>query len=664
MNKSYPHLMSPLKVGKKLTLKNRLSVSPTGSFFLMYGEKGDYSFNMMDYLCERARGGFGLITLGAIPSDMIVDYKNPIDDQISPLYAPKHFKNAAANMLDRVHAYGTKVIIQLSTGHGRMRIEKCPSPLPYLNDPGMILESLTKQEIEAKIEEEIKCAKFVKECGFDGVEVHAMHWGYLMDQFAEPLTNKRTDEFGGDLDGRLTVARRIVEGIKAECGEDFPVSIRFGLKWWMKDFNKPSLFGEEEVGRTIEEAVEIAKKLESYGYDMLNCNSGTYDSFYYACPPYYQPYGYNIELARKVKAAVSIPVFIAGKMDDPDIAEQAVASGAVDGVALARGSLADPAFAKKLEMGCPEKIHPCISCQNCIKSNFAMGSIQCSVNPNTTQEFSYQLHPATRIKKVVVVGGGVAGMEAARAAKLRGHDVELYEATGVLGGHLNEAGSHPFKTGIAKLNIWYQNELRELGVPIHMNTRVDAQFVKDSGADAVILAVGSYHFVPKFVRGYDHEKAVVSYDVLMGNRKVGDNVVVVGGGLTGSELAYDLARYGNCSKVTLVEALDDILSSGPAVPQPVNLMLRDLLDYYKVDIRTGNKIVAVNDEGAVIEDKAGVQTTISADDVVFCIGLRPNTSLRDELMYSGIEVFEVGDGVNIGNIRTAVADAYEIARKL
>ena len=269
MAKTYPNLMKPLKVTDKLTLKNRLSVAPTGSFFLMYGEKGDYTFNMMDYLCERARGGFGLISLGAIPSDMTVDYKNPIDDQIAPLYAPKHFKNAAANMLDRVHAYGTKVFIQLSTGHGRMRTEKVPSPLPYLNDRNMILPELTREEIEQKIDEEIKTAKFVKECGFDGVEVHAMHWGYLLDQFAQPFTNHRTDEYGGDLDGRLLVCRKIVEGIKRECGADFPVSIRMGLKWWMEDFNKPSLFGEKEVGRTVEDAVEIAKKLESYGYDIL-----------------------------------------------------------------------------------------------------------------------------------------------------------------------------------------------------------------------------------------------------------------------------------------------------------------------------------------------------------------------------------------------------------
>lgn len=662
MGKAYPNLMKPLKVGS-ITLKNRLSVSPTGSFFLMYGEKGDYSFNMMDYLSERARGGFGLITLGSIPSDMEVDYKNPIDDQVSPLYAPKHFKNAAANMLDRVHSYGTKVFIQLSTGHGRMRVEKSVSPLPYLNDRELILPALTVEEIEQKIEEEIKCAKFVKECGFDGVEVHAMHWGYLLDQFAEAFTNRRTDEYGGDLDGRLTFVRKLVEGIKAECGKDFPVSIRFGLKWWMEDFNKASLYGEKEVGRTIEEAVEIAKKLEEYGYDMLNCNSGTYDSFYYACPPYYMPYGYNVELARQVKAAVSIPVFIAGKMDDPDVAEEAVASGATDGVALARGSLADPHFAKKLEMGCPEKIHPCISCQNCIKSNFAMGSIQCSVNPNTTQEFSYQLTPTMRRKKVIVVGGGVAGMEAARAAKLRGHDVELYEATDKLGGHLQEAGSHPFKTGIAKLSLWYQQELNSLDIPVHMNTPVDAQFIKASGADSVILAVGSYHFVPKFVQGYDHEKAALCMDVLLERREVGENVVVVGGGLTGSELAYDLACYKG-KKVTLVEALDDILSSGPAVPQPVNLMLRDLLAYYKVDIKAGHKIKAVTDEGAVIEAKDGSTLAIPADDVIFCIGLRPNKSLREELMYSGIEVFEVGDGKAVGNIRTAVAEAYEIARKL
>lgn len=662
MNKQYPHLFTPFNINK-MTIKNRLSVSPMGQFYLMYDEKGGYTFNMMDYLCDKARGGFGLIVLGGLPSDMLVDHKDPVQDQVSPLYAPKHFKNAAARMLDRVHAYGTKVIIQLSTGHGRMRLEKGPSPLPYLYDPSHINEELTKEEIELKIDQEIKCAKFAKEMGFDGVEVHAMHWGYLLDQFAQPLTNHRTDEYGGDLDGRLLICKKMIDGIRAECGPDFPVSIRMGLKWWMKDFNKASLWGDEEVGRTIEDAIEIAKKLEEYGYDMLDCNSGTYDSFYYNCPPYYQPYGYNVELARQVKEHINIPIIIAGKMDDPDLCEEAVASGATDAVAIGRGSLADPQFAKKLEMGCPEKIRPCISCQNCIKSLFDIGSIQCSVNPNVTQEMTYALHPAVQRKKVMVVGGGVAGMEMARSAKLRGHEVELFEAEDHLGGHLNEAGSHPFKSGIAKLNLWYQQELKTMGIPVHLNTKVDADMVKAAGFDTVLLAVGSYHFIPKFVEGYDHKKAAVSYDVLMGIRDTGKNVVVVGGGLTGSELAYDLARYGE-KNVTLVEALPDILSSGPAVPQPVDMMLRDLLEYYKVDIQTNHRIKAVNDEGAVIEGSDGTLKTIPADDVVFCIGLKPNQSLRDELMYSGVEVFEVGDGVAVGNIRTAISAAYEIARKL
>lgn len=662
MNKLYPHLETPFKING-LTIKNRLTVSPMGQFFLMYNEKGEYSFNMMDYLCEKARGGFGLIVLGGIPSDMLVDHKDPLDGQVSPLYAPKHFKNAAANMLDRVHAYGTKVFIQLSTGHGRMRLEKTPSPLPYLYDPSHTNEVLTKEEIELKIEQEIRCAKFAKEIGFDGVEVHAMHWGYLLDQFAQPLTNKRTDEYGGGLDGRLLICRKIIDGIRAECGSDYPVSIRMGLKWWMKGFNKPSLWGHEEVGRTVEDAIEIAKKLEEYGYDMLDCNSGTYDSFYYSCPPYYQPYGYNVELARRVRAEISIPIVLAGKMDDPDVAEEAVASGAVDAVAIGRGSLADPQFAKKLEMGCPELIRPCISCQNCIKSLFDMGSIQCSVNPNVTQDFSYALHPALKKKRVAVVGGGVAGMEAARTAKLRGHEVELFEAEDHLGGHLNEAGSHPFKTGIARLNAWYARELDALGVAVHLNRRITANEIRSLSFDSVILAVGSYHYIPAFVEGHDHKKAALSLDVLLGRREVGQKVVVVGGGLTGSELAYDLARYGG-KDVTLIEALPNILSAGPAVPQPVDMMLRDLLDYYKVDIRTNSRIKAVNDRGAVIVGSDGTITELDADDVVFCIGLKPNRSMREELMYSGIEVFEAGDGVAVGNIRTAISSAFEIARQL
>lgn len=222
------------------------------------------------------------------------------------------------------------------------------------------------------------------------------------------------------------------------------------------------------------------------------------------------------------------------------------------------------------------------------------------------------------------------------------------------------SGCHPFKKGIAKLNAWYTAELEALHVPVYFSSALTADNIKSLKPDVVILAVGSEHFVPK-IAGYDNSKTSVCLDVLMGDKKTGDRVVVVGGGLTGSELAYDLAAYEH-KKVTLVEALDDILSAGMPVPQAVDNMLRDLLSFNNVDIMTGNKIVAVNDKGAVVENKDGVQTVIEADDVVFAIGLRPNSSLNKELSDCGIDVFETGDGTGVGNIRTAISGAYEITR--
>ena len=260
-------------------------------------------------------------------------------------------------------------------------------------------------------------------------------------------------------------------------------------------------------------------------------------------------------------------------------------------------------------------------------------------------------------------GGGVAGMQAALTAFEAGHDVSLYEASDVLGGHLNEAGSHPFKYGIADLNKWYQRQLKKNGIPVYLNSPMDAEKIKALKPDVAILSVGSYHFIPP-IPGHDHEKSVLCYDVLMGQKKVGQKVVVVGGGLTGSELAYDLAAYEG-KDVTVVEGLPDILSAGAPVQKSVNMMLRDLLDYNHVKLVTNTFISEVSDEGAVVLDRAtNTKYTIPADNVVFAIGLKPNKSLAHDLLGSGIEVHEVGDGKQVANIRVSTSEAYEVARKL
>lgn len=655
----YEKSFEPIKIGG-ITLKNRYAVSPMGTVWEQMNSVGAYTDNFIEYLTERARGGFGLITLGSAQAETDVNGAHPFDDVHSPLRAPKTFRCSAIKLTDRVHKHGCKVFFQDSVGHGRMRFQKTPSPIPQLYAPDVLGIEMTKEEIEYKIDCAIKLAVLAKSSGFDGVEVHGMHWGYLLDQFASPNMNWRTDEYGGDLDGRLNFIRKIIVGIKEACGKDYPVTVRFTMKHYMSAYNKASLNGENEFGRDIKDAVEIAKKLESYGVDMLSCNSGSYDGFYYAMPPYYMDYGYNIKLAREIKKAVNIPVFLAGKMDIPEMAEKAIADGDIDGIVLGRASLADPHYPQKLLMGRPERIRPCISCQNCTATLFDGGLPMCSVNPELFNEETYAVKKALETKTVVVIGGGVAGMEAARVSALRGHKVILCEKEQKLGGHLIEAGSHCFKSGIARLAVWYENEMKRLGVEVKLGTLLSADDVKALAPDAVITATGSNHFVPP-IPGHDHPKASVCLDVLLGKCELGERVTVVGGGLTGSELAYDLAAYEG-KQVTLVEALDDILSAGMAVPTAVNTMLRDLLDANKVRLVTGKRICAVTDEGALVRSAEGEEELIPADNVVFAIGLKPCYGLASELVDSGIELYETGDCTGIGNIRTAIAGAYEIAK--
>ncbi len=661
MTGRYEHLFTPIQIGK-LTVKNRYAVGAMGGRHFIYTDKGSYSRNGIEYWVERAKGGFGLIVTGSNVANLTVDPFDPVNGNPNPLMFKSYFSAAAREVLERVHSYGGAMFMQVSMGPGRMRDGKSCSAIPRYKAPDQLTEVLTKEEIETKIADMARLSAFAKQCGYDGVEIHGMHWGYLLDQFAMAYTNHRTDEYGGDLDGRLLIHKKIIRAIKEACGEDYPVAIRMCMKTYMAGYNKTTLDGEDEVGRTIEEAVEIAKRFEEWGVDMLDVNSGTYDTFYYCVGPYYMPKGYNIDLAAQLKAAVKIPVFLAGKMDDPDLCEQAIAEGKIDGVTLARASLVDPDYPNKVFMGRPETIRPCIACTNCIETVLAAGVPLCSADPAAMHHYNNGVQTAPVKKKVLVVGGGVAGMEAARTARLCGHDVELCEADGVLGGHLLEAGAHPFKDGIADLNRWYQAELDRVGVKVSLNTRLDADAIRAKAPDAVVLAVGSDHFIPR-IQGVDHDKCVSCRDILLKTRTTGDRVVIVGGGLTGCELAYDLAAVEN-KEVTIVEGLDDIMSAGAPVPKAVNMMLRDLLKKYNVKLCTGRMIRAVTDEGAVVADREGNETLLPADTVVMAIGLRPRKDMTQELLGSGIEVYKAGDGAKVGNIRTCTAAAYEIARNI
>jgi len=614
----------------------------------------------IQYLVERAKGGFGLIFTGAIAADPKVDPYTGIGPTI--LQNPDAFKMTATELNERANAYGTKIFAQITMGLGRNYPNlPAPSSVPVFRHPGEVSPELTRGQIQFKIESVVMSAKIAKDSGFSGVEVHSIHWGYLLDQFALAMMNHRTDEYGGSLENRLRAAKEILEGIKQECGSDYPVSMRLGLKTFVKGWEQASLTGEKEVGRTLEEGIQIAKLLESYGYDCLSVDTGIYDSFYYACPPMYMPKGYMVDLAAKAKEAVNIPILTGGRMNDADIAEAAIRDGKMDAVVLGRAALADPEYPNKVLTGHTEKIRPCIACnQGCITRLQRGKQPTCAVNPVAMREMHFALRPCVQPKKVVIVGGGVAGMEAARTAAMRGHQVFLYEKNSELGGNLIPGGSHSFKKEVRELNAWYQNELNGLPVEIHTGETVTAGQLRHMEVDVIILAIGSVPVIPK-VPGIEDKKVLGCMEAFAHPEKVGQKVAVIGGGLVGCEMALEYAQANK--EVTVVEALPRILSAGIPSPIPNGQMISDLLEYHHVTVLEGHRLSAVKDGRALLENN-GQEKTLDVDSIVLAVGFRPAPSMVPELQGCGAVVYEIGDGQKVSTILHAVWDGYEVGNNI
>lgn len=652
--KNYSNLSKPITIGN-VTIKNRMFMAPMDTGF---GNTPDGIFTPegVEYFVRRAQGGFGLLFSGGTNVDGTVDGTPCILDD------PQKFVSVGRELNDRLRAYGTKMFIQLTLNIGRNAGLKSPSELPAWQNPSVTTEALTLEEIHTKIREMGEAAKLVKQAGYAGIDIHALHWGHLIDSFALAYMNHREDEYGGTLENRLRICKDIVEVIKENCGKDFPVTMRMALKSYMKDFDKASFDGSVEVGRTLEEAIEIAKLLEGYGYDGLSTDVGTLDAFYYAMPPAYVPAGSSLELAAEVKKHVSIPILCGSRFADPDIAEQAIAEGKVDAAVIGRQAIADPDFAKKIIAGKPECVRTCIGCnQGCIWGYFTRGKVSCAVNPEVGHEGKGGITKAPEQKKVVIVGGGVAGMEAARIAKMRGHDVTLFEKSSVLGGNLIPAGNHDFKYEVARLNDYFINEMKTKNIDVRLNSPVTPEELRASGADAIILATGSVPVMPRSIPGIDHSKTISGVDACMNVRPVGEKVVIVGGGLVGCEIAYGYAKAGK--QVTIVEALDDILMVND-VPAMNKMMLVDAFEFYKTRVLTGTRLKEVNDNGAVVEKKDGTQETIEADTVIMSIGYRSIPSMEEELSGCGAEIYNIGDGNRVGNVMTCIQDAYEVASHL
>lgn len=661
----YQTLFTPIQIGK-LTLKNRFAMAPMGPLGLGDRE-GGWNQRGIDYYTRRAQGGTGLIITGVTFSDCEVETQS-MPNCPNSTYNPVHFVRTSREMTERVHAYGAKIFLQMSGGFGRVTIPTnlgefppvAPSPIPH-RWLDKICRELTKDEIHKIIESFGKGAFNAKRAGFDGVEIHAVHEGYLIDQFAIAFFNHRTDEYGGSLENRLRFAKEIREEIAKTCGWDFPVAVRFSPKSMLKGWRKGALPNEEfeEKGRDLEEGLQTAKLLEAYGYDALDVDVGCYDAWWWNHPPMYMEKGPYRKYAKLVKETVKVPVFMAGRMDTPEMAESCVKDGTCDVISLGRPLLADPDYVKKLRANHVCEIRPCISCQEgCMGRIQTYSMINCAVNPQTARERVAAYEPVARNKRVLIAGGGVAGCEAARVLAERGHEPVLYEASERLGGNLLPGGAPAFKEDDLQLVKWYENELERLRVPVYLNTKVTKEMVLESDCDAVIVATGSR---PKMFSLGDDEKVYCAEQVLMNQKDPSDKVVVVGGGLVGCEMALDLAQKGK--KVTILETLPKIMAVNGPICSANKEMLEELLPFHGVDIICNAKVTGFQD-GAVSYETDGKAEKLDADSVILSVGYRSADELYHELEFDVADLYLLGDAGKVSNIMYAIWDAFEVANHI
>ncbi|HBM80475.1 MAG TPA: 2-enoate reductase [Clostridiaceae bacterium] len=661
-------LFQPIKIGK-VEIKNRIAMAPMANLGLVTKE-GSWTKRAVDYYVERAKGGTGLIITGA------VKVENEIEKLKMPSFPcittnPIQFMRSASELVEHVHAYGAKIFIQITLGLGRSGAPGfldcepvAPSAIPNYWDPSVTCRELTTKEVERMVERFGEATHISIEAGFDGMEIHAVHEGYLLDQFTIAMFNRRTDKYGGDLKGRLTLPMEIVREVKKKGGNDFPVVLRFSIKSYIKDWRQGGLPEEDfkEMGRDTNEGLEAAKILEKAGYDAFDADAGTYDAWYWAHPPLYQKHGLYLPLTAKLKQTVKVPVIVAGRMDTPELAEKALEDGKLDMVGIGRGLLTDPYWPKKVLEGNIEGIRPCIGCHTgCMGRMFIGKSECCTVNPAVCREKEYEITPAYKKKKIIIIGGGVSGMEAARVCLLRGHDVTLYEKTNRLGGHLNEGSKPDFKKDDRALLDWYIHELKTLNANIKMKSEADINIINQEKPDVIIAATGSIPVKINFP-GSDKKNVAYASEILDGIKSAGNDVVVVGGGLVGCETALYAAKQGK--KVTIVEALNGLMSRGRPVPHMNKTMLIDLLKFYKVDVILNSYLMEVTDNAAIISDGPSRRRSIKADTVILSIGYRPDDTLYKNLNGKFAELYAIGDLRDTSDIMNAIWDAYDVAKSI
>ena len=672
MSEKYAKLFEPIKIGG-VEIKNRFFMSPMGNFGYV-DEQGALTDAAVDFYVERAKGGMGLIFTGfCIADEGIEDAETP-----SIMVIRKNsliFVQKASVLTEKVHAYGSKIFLQLTAGFGRaakvVKVNKkiAVSDTENMYDASIKHKAMTTEEVKAMIQSFGEAARLAKKCGFDGVEIHALHEGYLLDQFTMEYFNKRTDEYGGSFENRYRVACEIVQTIKKACGNDFPVTLRYSVKHFMKSLREGILPEEadsvEEMGRDVPEGLKAAKLLQEAGYDAFDSDVGCYEAHYWSHPNIFLRDGMYLDLSAKLAEAVDVPVLVAGRMDNPDFALDAVESGKCDMIGLGRPALADPYLVDKIKFDETERIRHCISCNyGCLVNIFNKSTIRCAINPQCYMEKSNGLNPVAQKKKVAVIGGGPAGMQAALTSAMRGHDVSLYEKKGKLGGNLHNAGAILSKHHIGELVEWFKTELDHHGVDITLNSEINAEMINGLDADVLFVATGSKARSFK-IPGSDQDNVFLAHETYTKPEIVGDNVTIIGAGQIGMETAIWLARMGK--NVSVVEFTDTIMGGSEVTPHGDIDMVESYIKFYHIDMNMNTKVTAIDGSTVKIEKvETGDASTIEADTILIAVGYESVNGL-----YSSIKdactikkMHHIGDSNRVANIYYAVHDAYELANNI
>ena len=633
----FPRLFSPGKIGR-LVLQNRIVMAPMVT--CLATEDGRVSEAMLDYYLERARGGVGLVVLEATypcskghPGRLLLT-----DDSFIP---------GLRNLASAIRECGPRVILQLNPSRGRYDDVDPVSASGVPWPSGRPARSLAKEEIVQLVRDFGEGARRTMEAGFDGVQVHGAQ-GYLVYDFLSPLANKRGDGYGGDFEGRVRFPLELVRAAREKTAPDYPIIFRYP-----GDDFLPGGWG-------VEEAKLFAQRLEAEGVAAVDITAGIHLTPLRVVPPMCLPPACNAELAHEIKKAVSIPTIAVGRIHDPVIAEEVLARGQADFVDMGRALLADPELPNKAYRGELGEIRKCIGCnQACHRVLTKRAAVACSVNAAVAREHDFPLKPAARPKRVMVVGGGPSGMEAARVAALRGHRVILHESQNRLGGNLIPASSASFKRDIRYLVDYFSVQLVRLGVRVELGSRVTPEVVNGSDAEVVVVATGAAFYVPP-LEGIDKPVVRMAGEVLSGNVATGPAVIVVGGGMMACETAALLAQQGKRVKLVTPRRLDGLARDMSSRIRA--WLFAELWPKLGIELVSGRP-QAITDDGLLV-DKADGRELVPADSVIFAASLKARRQLLHALEDNRRQVLSIGDCVRPADIEHAVSDGFMAGHRI